>query len=68
MTWAYLKGSGMSGKPAAITQAEVKRVIRAAKREGVRQVEVRTRGGASVIIPLCEPDQKPIAADEEISL
>ena len=58
----------MSNKPAAITEADVKRVIRAARKEGVRHVELRTRGGASVIIPLCEPDQKPVAGDEEISL
>ncbi len=58
----------MSGKAAAITETDVKRVIRAARNEGVRQVEVRIRDEASVIIPLCEPEQKPVEIDEEISL
>ena len=58
----------MSGKPAAITEADVKRVIRAARKEGVRQVELRTRGGASVIIPLCEPEQKSVEPEEQIRL
>ena len=58
----------MSGKAATITEADVKRVIRAARKEGVRQVEVRIRDGASVIIPLCEEDQKPVETEKEISL
>jgi len=58
----------MGNKPAAITQADVKRVIRAARKEGVRQVEVRVRDKASVIIPLCEPEQKSVESNEEISL
>jgi len=57
----------MSGKRAAFTEPDVRRVIRAAKKEGLRRVEVRV-GGASVIIPLCPEDQKSIEADEEISL
>ena len=57
----------MSGKPAAFTEADVKRLIRAAKKEGLRSVEVRM-GGASVIIPLCEEDQKSVETEKEISL
>ena len=57
----------MSGKLAAFTETDVKRVIRAAKKEGLRRVEVRM-GEASVIIPLCEEDQKSVETDEEISL
>ena len=59
---------GDERKPAAITQADVKRVIRAARKEGVRQVEVRIRDKASVIIPLCEPEQKSVEPEEQIRL
>jgi hypothetical protein len=57
----------MSGRPAAFTQADVQRAIRAAKKEGLATVEVR-RGDTSVILQLCEPDQKSVESDEEISL
>jgi hypothetical protein len=57
----------MSGRPAAFTQADVQRAIKAAKKEGLATVEVR-KGDTSVILHLCEPEQKPVAADEEISL
>jgi len=59
--------NGMSNRPAAFTEADVRRTIRAAKKEGAPKVEVR-RGDTSVIVHLCEPDQKPVEADEEISL
>jgi hypothetical protein len=39
----------MPRRPAHITQADVARVIRAAKQEGVREVEVRV-GGASIVM------------------
>jgi hypothetical protein len=57
----------MSGRPAAFTQADVQRAIRAAKKEGLATVEVR-RGETSVILHLCEPEQKNIAPDEQITL
>jgi hypothetical protein len=57
----------MSGRPAAFTQADVQRAIKAAKKEGLATVEVR-KGDTSVILHLCEPEQKPVASDEEISL
>jgi hypothetical protein len=57
----------MSGKPAAFTETDVKRLIRAAKKEGAPKVEVR-RGETSVIVHLREPDQKSVETDEEISL
>ena len=57
----------MSNRPAEFTEADLKRAIRAAQKEGAPKVEVR-RGETSVIVHLCEPDQKPIETDEEISL
>jgi len=41
----------MSSRPAKFTQAEIARVIRAAKKEGAKQVEVRA-GDSSVIVRL----------------
>ena len=41
----------MPRRPAQFTQADVARVIRAAKQEGVREVEVRV-GGASIVMRL----------------
>ena len=57
----------MSNRPAPFTEADLKRAIRAAKKEGAPKVEVR-RGETSVIVHLWENDQKPVEADEEISL
>jgi hypothetical protein len=57
----------MSNRPAPFTEADLKRAIRAAKKEGAPKVEVR-RGETSVIVHLCEPHQKPVETDEEISL
>jgi|AmaraimetFIIA100_FD_contig_51_6460584_length_410_multi_3_in_0_out_0_2 hypothetical protein len=57
----------MSGRPALVRQRDVKQVIIAAKKAGAAKVEVRM-GGACAIVHLCEPDQKPIETDEEISL
>jgi hypothetical protein len=56
----------MSGKSAAFTQADVQRAIRAAKKEGLAKVEVRTRDGGSVIIHIA--DEKPVATEEQITL
>lgn len=44
----------MSRRPAIITQADVARVIRAAKREGATAVEVRPNG--SIVIQLMPTD------------
>jgi hypothetical protein len=55
----------MSGKPAAIPQKDMQRVIRAAKAEGAAKVEVRIRD-AVVIIHIS--DEKQIAPEEEIIL
>jgi hypothetical protein len=56
----------MSNRPARITQAEIKRVIRAARKEGLTEVEVKIGDEASIRIPLA-PHQ-PVAESEEIIL
>ena len=56
----------MSNRPARITQAEIERAIRAAKKAGVTEVEVRIGDDASIRIPLTP--EKPIAEPREIVL
>jgi hypothetical protein len=56
----------MSNRPARITQAEIERAIRAAKKAGLNEVEVRLGGEASIRIPLAP--EKPIANADEIIL
>jgi hypothetical protein len=56
----------MSNRPARITQAEIERAIRAAKKAGVTEIELRIGDEATVRIPLA-PD-KPIAEPDEIVL
>jgi hypothetical protein len=46
----------MSNRPARITQAEIERAIRAAKKAGVTEVEVKMGDGVSIRIPLV-PDK-----------
>jgi hypothetical protein len=48
----------MSNRPARITQAEIERALRAAKKAGVAEVEVRIGEEASIRIPLV-PDELP---------
>jgi 2-iminoacetate synthase ThiH len=56
----------MSNRPARITQAEIERVIRAAKKAGLTEVEVRLGDEASIRIPLAP--EKSIADGGEIIL
>jgi hypothetical protein len=56
----------MSNRPARITQAEIERAIRAAKKAGATEVEVKMSDGISIRIPLV-PD-RPVAESEEIVL
>jgi hypothetical protein len=56
----------MSNRPARITQAEIERAIRAAKKAGLTEVEVRLGDEASIRIPLAP--EKPIADGGEIVL
>jgi 2-iminoacetate synthase ThiH len=56
----------MSNRPARITQAEIERAIRAAKKAGVTEIEVKIGDDASIRIPLA-PEQ-PIAESDEVVL
>jgi hypothetical protein len=59
----------VSRRPATITQADVARIIRAAKKEGVREVDVRV-GGASIVMriqPSTDVDE-PLEQAKEIVL
>jgi hypothetical protein len=54
----------MSNRPARITQSEIERVIRAAKKAGATEVEVRIGDEASIRIPLVP--EKPVAESDEV--
>ena len=56
----------MSNRPARITQAEIERAIRAAKKAGLTEVEVRLGNEASIRIPLAS--EEAIADGGEIIL
>jgi hypothetical protein len=56
----------MSNRPARITQAEIERAIRAAKKAGVTAVEVKIGDEVSIRIPLA-PEQ-PIAESDKVVL
>jgi hypothetical protein len=60
----------MSRRPATITQTDIARVIRAAKREGASAVEVHVASQATIVIRLSPStgEEKPIEADGEIVL
>lgn len=57
----------MSRRPAQITQADVRRVIRAAKQEGAAEVEVKL-GPSSVIVRLSTGENRPVDESQEIVL
>ena len=59
----------MPRRPAQITQAEVARIIRAAKQAGAAEVVVKI-GGQSVIVRFGQSTapEKPLEQDEEIVL
>jgi hypothetical protein len=56
----------VSNRSARITQAEIERAIRAAKKAGVTEIELKIRDEASIRIPLAP--NKPVAEIEEIVL
>ena len=60
----------MSHRPAAITQADVARAIRAAKQTGAAEVEVRIGEKAVIIIRLNSftGTERPLETPEEIVL
>jgi hypothetical protein len=59
----------MPRRPAAFTQADVARAIRAAKQAGAESVEMRPDGTIAVLLR-CAPaaPQEPASADHEIIL
>jgi hypothetical protein len=57
----------MPRRPAQITQAEVARIIRAAKQAGASEVVVKI-GEQSVIVKLPTTSSQPLEPDEEIVL
>jgi 2-iminoacetate synthase ThiH len=56
----------MSNRPARITQAEIERAIRAAKKAGIAEIELKIGDEASIRIPLVA--DKPIAESDEVVL
>jgi hypothetical protein len=56
----------MIKRQARITQAEIERVIRAAKKGGAAEIVVKIGDAATVRIPLVP--EKPVAESEEIVL
>jgi hypothetical protein len=59
-----LEGQVMPHRPAQITQADVARIIRAAKAEGVAEVEIRLASGSVVVVRM-ETSQ---STDEDVPL
>ena len=57
----------MTGRPAEIRQRDVNNIIRAAKKQGATEVEIRVRG-VPVIIRLSTNDKKSVAPEEQIRL
>jgi hypothetical protein len=57
----------MPRRPAQITQAEVARIIRAAKQAGASEVMVKI-GAQSVIVKLSTTSSQPLEPDEEVVL
>jgi hypothetical protein len=56
----------VTNRPARISQAEIERALRAARKAGATEVEVKMPDGVSIRIPL-GPD-RPVAEGEEIVL
>jgi hypothetical protein len=56
----------MNNRPCRITQAEIERAIRAARKAGLAEVEVKIGNGASIRIPLTTPDKPVAEADIEL--
>lgn len=61
----------MGRRPAAITQAEITRIVRAAKRAGAAEVVVKRGDEVSVVVRLTAPstdEETPLAPVGEIVL
>ena len=58
----------MSRRPAAITQADIARAIRAARQAGAAEVEVRIGDQTAILIRISTGDEKRLEPDGEIIL
>lgn len=60
----------MPRRAASITQADIARVVRAAKQAGASEVEVRMRGGDSIVIRMesSKTADEALAESKEIVL
>lgn len=58
----------MSRTPASITQADVARIIRAARQAGALEVDVKIKGETVATVKFVEPSTAPLAPDKEIVL
>jgi hypothetical protein len=58
----------VSKTPATVTQADVARIIRAAKQAGAISVEVRIGERTAILIHLTSPSTAPLEPDEQITL
>ena len=56
----------MSNRPARISQAEIERAIRAAKKAGVTEIELKIGDSVTMRIPLTS--DKPVAGTDEVVL
>jgi hypothetical protein len=56
----------MTNRPARITEVEIARAIRAARKAGSTEVELKLGDQASIRIPLAP--EKPVAESEEVVL
>jgi D-aminopeptidase len=56
----------MTNRPARITQAEINRVVRGAKKAGATEVEIRLDSNGPWVKILLSSDKLPIAESEEI--
>lgn len=63
----YRQPGDAVNRPATITQADVARVIRAAKKAGASEVEVRV-GGASVVVRLSTGKEEALETKGEVVL
>jgi hypothetical protein len=57
----------VSNRPAEVRQRTIEQIMRGARKQGAKQIELHI-GEATVVIPLCEDDDKPVAPDKEITL
>lgn len=57
----------MAGRPALITEADLRRAMKAADKEGWKSVTVRTQDGTTITLAK-EPTEKPVEESPEIIL